>query len=351
MYLHWWQNVEWLRKMDDSNVVKLDEEIDRVKFDDLFGGSRTMNVPLVKKKRVLTSENVITHPLDGNLSQIDTTNGKNQGTNNDDEDKANLPNVQWVNMNDLNMSDIFDDDRDLNKCDPIYTRIRSEQEGQNNKVNNQNFFNKQSRMRKEFEMESWHMSHDVEENLNELLLPNKRSRQTMLNPLFLKVYALETSCKQNKLLPEVYIDDDTLQNINTAQLQSLDKDVQMAIWTKRKLYMSHVQRNDLYGTACPWNLKFVPHHDSLQRKRDDLCALDTQSLSSASVTSRSTQQSTSAYNQTTKSLVRLNSDITPWELDPTTSPSPHSRKMLQPCGRLNTRTQYVVHGWCDARFA
>lgn len=359
MYLHWWQNISWLKQANNgSRIANINEKIGHDELDDYIS-DRTVHTPS-KKKRVLMSENVTTHPLDGTILMNNTKIDNNP---NDDlliHNRNNLPNVQWLNMNDLNMDDTLQIDLDLNKYDPIYTRIRSEQDNKINKTNNNNSRNKNShktmRIRKEYEMESWHMSHDFEDNLSELLLPNKRTRQTMLNPLFLKVYALETSCKQNKLLPEIYIDDETLKNITTRQIESLDNDVQMAIWTKKKLYMSHIQRNDLFGDMCPWNLKFVPHHDA-HNKQEQEHTLDTHSLGSKSINSHTSYHSQqSSYNQSTKSLVRLNSDIKPWELHTIHSAAGKSnmfstnKKMLQPCGKLNHKTQYVVKGWCDARF-
>ncbi|CCD23240.1 Gis3p NDAI_0B02050 [Naumovozyma dairenensis CBS 421] len=212
------------------------------------------------------------------------------------------------------------------------------------------------------ELESWPTSIPLlkkeEEELREEVslladkthfLPNKRSRQQKMNPNFLKLYSIETSCRLKNILPEINIDDQVLKQLSYHDIKTLPiknqpkktvnnhkemgneskyedvscHDIKMAIITKKKLWadMLHETREDLFGVSSPWNLKFV----AACNEQED--------------------------TKNTSTLVRVHSELKPWVNGNTTS------TLLKPCGKLkidrrfpSREIQYVVKGWCDSRF-
>ncbi|KOG97806.1 Gis3p [Saccharomyces eubayanus] len=182
---------------------------------------------------------------------------------------------------------------------------------------------------------------------NDLLLPNKRIRQKSLNTNFLKLYSIETSCKRKNILPEVEVDDHLLKQLTYSDIWSLEikkepkvstRDIKIALITRKKLWsdMVHETRNDLFGDSTPWNLPFIATASTVPPAPDHEPANEPGTMDPKS------------------SLVRVHSDVKPWFNNRGT--------MLKPCGKLSlgkvsnkttapTRDiQYVVKGWCDARF-
>lgn len=191
------------------------------------------------------------------------------------------------------------------------------------------------------ELEQWPTDGEnpVVQNSQELVVPNRRTRQRSLNANFFKLYALEMSCKNNKLLPDINVDEQILGRLTYREIHALDiqatlteqehvtaEGIRLALITRKKLWSDMVpeQRQDLFGESVPWNLKFVAHENQPPE--------DTKG----------------------SSLVRVKSDLKPWLVD---DKQAHS-KMLKPCGKLrlgasplSNEIQYVVKGWCDSRFA
>lgn len=191
------------------------------------------------------------------------------------------------------------------------------------------------------ELEQWPSAEEnpVVQDSHELVLPNRRTRQRSLNPNFFKLYAMEMSCKNNRLLPDINVDEQILSRLSYKEIQALDiqaslteqehvtaDGIRLALVTRKKLWSDMVpeQRQDLFGESVPWNLKFVAHEDQ---------------------PSEETKES---------SLVRVESDLKPWLFDDNLV----HNKMLKPCGKLRlgaspatSEIQYVVKGWCDKRFA
>ncbi|AET39356.1 Gis3p Ecym_4293 [Eremothecium cymbalariae DBVPG len=178
---------------------------------------------------------------------------------------------------------------------------------------------------------------DTEENWLDFHLPNRRTRQSSLNPNFLRLYALELSCKVKSILPDLNVDEHVLKKLSYDDIWNLNipnthenvspYQIKLALITRRKLWtdMCNILRQDLHGVNAPWNLKFVSGHSTNQDTEKG------QKLGS------------------TTSLVRVKSDVKPWSKD-------GNRFMLRPCGKLsmgkssNRDIQYVVKGWCDSRF-
>ncbi|AAS54545.2 AGR056Cp [Eremothecium gossypii ATCC 10895] len=177
---------------------------------------------------------------------------------------------------------------------------------------------------------------DKEENWLEMHLPNRRTRQSSLNPNFLRLYALELSCKLKSLLPDLNVDEHVLTKLSYEEIWNLNiphkhenvspYQIKLALITRRKLWtdMCNILRQDLHGVNAPWNLKFVSGHAS----EDDSGPGCTPSTS----------------------LVRVESDVKPWYKG-------GKDFMLRPCGKLavgkhcKREIQYVVKGWCDSRFS
>lgn len=188
------------------------------------------------------------------------------------------------------------------------------------------------------ELEHWPLSKEPTrqpELSSNLVLADKRSRQQTLNPNFLKLYSIEMSSKAKKLLPDINVDDSILNHLTIEEIKGLDihsndeplspSDIKLALITRKKLWsnMTHLQRQDLYGEASPWNLRFViKEHQHTDGKES--------------------------------SLVRVKSDVKPWVGD---SSLLKNNTMLKPCGKIKlgsnpsaAEIQYVVKGWCDSRF-
>lgn len=160
-----------------------------------------------------------------------------------------------------------------------------------------------------------------------VVLPDRRPRQPGLNPHFLRLYATETACKMQQILPCVNIDESLLRQLSYQDLRQINvstphasgQAIRLALATRKKLWteMIRPQRHDMYGESIPQNRKFVLTHDPQQGQQG--------------------------------SLLRLDSDVKPWS-------SHENSTMLRPCGTLKIGrskpdVQYVVKGWCDSRFS
>ena len=163
-----------------------------------------------------------------------------------------------------------------------------------------------------------------------------------MNPNFLKLMAIENSSIKNEALPEVVIDDMTFNRlaqpkgapgaITVEELEYPD-DVKLAIRTKLKIW-NHLckgtLRSDVFGDFVPSRLSFVNVGGGSEGVV--ACGGDVDDVTSEETTG--------------SSIVRVNSDVTPWVRGGGGSMA----RMLQPCGTLSCGSQYVVKGWCDARF-
>lgn len=250
----------------------------------------------------------------------------------------NVPVVKYMHMEDLVLDDVWTPIDIIEHIAPIYSRS-TEIQSTESSISNNNIVLSKERPRKpdfsgdiNYELESWPSSDQLAQlsniPLTKILLPNRRTRQKTTNPNFLKLYAMETQSRKNNLLPEIYIDDQTLQSLTYPTLQRLNfaNDIKLAIMTRKKLWVDMSlgsTRQDLFGDVTPWNLKFTPTKATLD------------------VPSESASQH--------ESLVRVHSDVKPW-----IGVKDSSETMLNPCGKLklghNRELQYVVKGWCDTRF-
>ncbi|CEP63252.1 Gis3p LALA0_S07e05908g [Lachancea lanzarotensis] len=205
------------------------------------------------------------------------------------------------------------------------------------------------------ELENWpkanHKNHQDKETPTRLdvachetssSVPNRRVRQQTLNHNFLKLYAMETTAKTHNLIPDLNVDEQVLRRLSYRDIWNLEipkssqahgvsvRDIKLALITRKKLWsdMMCEPRQDLHGDHAPWNMKFVVVEPSTGPQK--------------------------VSESASSSLVRVNSDIKPWI-------GPSSNRMLRPSGKLQlfARTkpnqplreiQYVVKGWCDARF-
>lgn len=175
------------------------------------------------------------------------------------------------------------------------------------------------------ELEAWPDSASTSSSPS-IVLPDRRPRQPGLNPHFLKLYAIETSSRLGQTLPHINIDEtllkqltyEDLRRINVSTPHASSQAIRLALATRKKLWTEMVtpQRQDLYGEGIPQNKRFL------------LTQMPTQGRQG--------------------SLLRLDSDVKPWIRQ-------ESSTMLRPCGTLKIGAgkpdvQYVVKGWCDARF-
>ncbi|CCK71266.1 Gis3p KNAG_0G02090 [Huiozyma naganishii CBS 8797] len=209
--------------------------------------------------------------------------------------------VKTLNLGELDLTDhVWDTARDLVPGKPIYTLHRKSKQCDQRSP---------SLHRKQDEAPPDHKWQE---------LTATRTRQRSAAPNFLKLFALENSARRKHLLPEVPFDDDEEDNIfllghdTTAQSPQLYEndiagDRRLGIVTAHKLWGQFAQgqlRSDVYGTACPCNLQFVRQKPAIDQG---------------------------------------NSHGVP-------------QSLLDPCGTLqlgkdHDRTvQYLVKGFCDARF-
>ncbi|CCF56575.1 hypothetical protein KAFR_0B02780 [Kazachstania africana CBS 2517] len=275
----------------------------------------------ISKRRYSDNLRIETHPLDNRNDDADNTN--NDAYDEDEEDPMTgqdsdvTPNVKLLNIHDLDLTD--------NKWTPEYIQCfiepiysRSKRQAAKTYTTNETIFTKLH-----YELEPWPTSREKNETdvtTTTTLLPNRRMRQKTENSNFWKLLAVETSCIQNQRLPEVYINNRTMAQLNVSNYKELNysDDIKLAILTKLKLWTENNCRSDLFGEVTPWNLEFklVCNQDSVV---------------------------------TDSSIVRAHSNVVPWLRD-------NDKKMMKPCGKLKlgrshkNEIQYVVKGWCDSRF-
>lgn len=209
--------------------------------------------------------------------------------NNKDDEQLELPLIENINLKDLELDDdnyfsIDNKDIKFNKSyTPIYTRMENRQCKDNFTIDK-----------------------DTENTKDDIKL-----RDTIINSNFLKLYAIENNSIKKQILPEIIIEDDMLQNINSSKIKQLnfDSDIKLAILTKKKIWVDMFSSSSSCNTNrsgnYPWNLEFV-------RNNDCKTLLQQQ------------QQSTSTLH-------------------------------LKPCGKISKGQnhpdiQYVIKGWCDKKF-
>ncbi|QLL32009.1 hypothetical protein HG536_0C01770 [Torulaspora globosa] len=253
------------------------------------------------------------------------------------------PVFKGVSMADLDLESEWTADDIVQTYKPVYDRrIRRSSvdfainHDRCNSISSSNVFYDNDKV----ELEQWPTSVESSgtRDTQELVLPNRRTRQRSLNPNFFKLYSMEISGRSKKLLPDISVDEHILVQMSCQEIRALDiqpsvteqgsvsaEDIKLALITRKKLWsdMIHDQRQDLFGDSVPWNLKFVSDGD----------------------------QSTDCKES---SLVRVESELKPWLVD---NEKIH-HTMLKPCGKLKLgassnakEIQYVVKGWCDKRFA
>lgn len=307
---------------------------------------------LTKKRSLRDLKNVSTHPL----------SHENNGISYSEDKLANdpsLPRVDLLNLEDLDLKDDYfsmaSDIKLKNSYKPLYSRIDV------NYTKDDSIRKEQLSKQldgKEYELDSWPNEKTTTENdgsnINDnlTLFPNKRSRQKISSPNFLKLYAIENNSIKKNHLPQIAIDDQSLQNVNSHNLSqfNFDPKIKLAIMTKKKIWIdlcNGIERNDLYGDNCPWNLKFVPHENNSKLSCND--------------TSRKRSDTISTQEQNKSSLLRLNSNLRPWKFNSSSAAPVNEtqlnldQSLLTPCGKLSrgqdcADLQYVIKGWCDERF-
>lgn len=296
------------------------------------------------------------------------------------------PHVKLVNLQDLNLHDSYSLRDILQFYPPVYQRNAPSQKRRTSvdltidelkKVGTAQMNNKNSNVRRSMiyeeenvEMEHWPTAQNdayasnVTEQSNTTngftsapapALPIRRTRQQTLNPNFLKLYALEMSCKLRNIIPDLNVDEQVLRRLTYDDIWALDipsatksqdghsnvpadispYQIKLALITRKKLWsdMITTTRDDMLGDSAPWKMKFVPTAPEVGDKAT--CQDDT------------------------SSLVRMHSDLKPWSAS-------LSSTMLRPCGKIvlgkgwsnsnikgawdKREVQYVVKGWCDSRF-
>lgn len=253
------------------------------------------------------------------------------------------PVFKGVSMVDLDLESEWSVDDIVQSYKPVYDRrVRRSSVDfaingmRSNSISSSNVFYDTDKV----ELEQWPtaVESSVVHDTQDLVLPNRRTRQKSLNPNFFKLYSMEISGKAKKLLPDISVDEQILVQLSYQEIRALDiqpsvteqenvsaEDIKLALITRKKLWsdMIHDQRQDLFGESVPWNLKFVSDGDQTTGSKES-------------------------------SLVRVESELKPWLVD--NNKIHHT--MLKPCGKLKLgasstakEIQYVVKGWCDKRFA
>ncbi|KAG0666992.1 hypothetical protein C6P44_001792 [Monosporozyma unispora] len=311
---------------------------------------------LTKKRSLRDLKNVTTHPL----SHVDNIPNDDTTTSNDEDDKT-LPQVDLLNLDDLDLKeDYFSMDSEVKLKDsykPLFSRINVNYTKQKDIIRKKQISKQLNDQ--EYELESWPNEEKTgindngnTNNDNLTLIPNKRTRQRISNPNFLKLYAIENNSIQRNHLPQISIDDQSLQNVNTNNLSQLNFDpkIKLAIMTKKKIWIDlfgGIERNDLYGDNCPWNLKFVP---------DESTHPFINSTLNEKVDNNNNNNNVTMSQENISSLVRLNSNLRPWKFNSNTDTQANlDQSLLTPCGKLSrgqnySDLQYVIKGWCDKRF-
>lgn len=255
------------------------------------------------------------------------------------DEPAEQPMFRGVSMVDLDLESEWTVDDIVQSYKPVYERhVRRRSVdlaiGGARSTSNQMFYSDK------VELEQWPSAVESPSGggVQELVLPNRRTRQRSLNPNFFKLYSMEISGKNKRLLPDISVDEQVLNQLSYSEIRALDiqpsitdegdvspDDIKLALITRKKLWsdMTHDQRQDLFGDSVPWNLKFVSCGDQSQETKES-------------------------------SLVRVESELKPWLV----GSSRFHHSMLKPCGKLQLgasanakEIQYVVKGWCDKRFA
>lgn len=302
---------------------------------------------ILTKKRSLRdlNQNVTTHPL----LQNNTYGGL---TGNMD---PHLPQMEIFNLDDLNVEENFfsldcEELRLNDSYEPIYSRISDYHHIDSQKSSTQ-LLNQLNDLNIDYELESWPA--DNNDSIKEPLtmeLPTGGNRSRISNPNFLKLFAIENNSIQNKNLPQISIDDQSLQNVtNIKSLNHLNFDptIKLAIYTKKKIWIdlcNGIGRNDSYGDNCPWNLKFIPM---------DLNNIDYDNVDS--------NMEGACLKKQKSSLPSTGNNLTPWTITPSLMTEANEQSstkypsLLKPCGKLSrgqkhSDLQYVIKGWCDERF-
>lgn len=291
----------------------------------------------MEMKRKLSEETTTT------LSTISSDEGHPLAVTSVENDSgAPQPVFKGLNMVDLDLDCEWTVDDIIQRYRPVYER-RIRRSSVDFAINHDR---RPSNSGKQFygdrvELEQWPSAEEnrVVEGSQELVVPNRRTRQRSLNPNFFKLYAIEMSCKNSRILPDINVDEQILVRLTYPEIHALDiqdtltdqqhvtaEGIRLALVTRKKLWsdMMPEQRQDLFGDNLPWNLKFVAHGDQPSGEAKE------------------------------SSLVRVQSDLKPWMFDDKLE----HNKMLKPCGKLRLgaspnakEIQYVVKGWCDKRFA
>jgi hypothetical protein len=211
------------------------------------------------------------------------------------------------------------------------------------------------------------------------LKPMKNSNKEIMQPHFMRLYALEQRSRTNGSLPDLDIDENLLSQLTYEDIWTLDvptesKDkesknleelkIKLALLTRKKLWCDMIIQKDK-NADVKTKAMAIRFNDTVMANRNDLDYIKLRSL----VTSLKDNKFThiGCNNKETDkviSLVRLNKqDTMPWnkigcsdiihgkdmmnEIKITTQ-----LKSIQPFGKLpNSRhTQYLVKGWVDKRF-
>lgn len=238
-----------------------------------------------------------------------------QSTSNSNSGNVPLGIPKIFHLQDLDMETEFQPD-EIEPSAPLYERPKNLQ-GQKNSY--------MGTPEDTCELEYWPDSASAP-SCSSVVLTNRRPRQPGLNPHFLKLYAAETACKVQQILPCVNIDESLLRQLSYHDLRQINvstphasgQAIRLALATRKKLWTEMIkpQRQDLYGESIPQNQRFILAHRPQQGQQG--------------------------------SLLRIDSDVKPWT-------SHENSTMLRPCGTMKIGrdkpdVQYVVKGWCDSRF-
>ena len=297
----------------------------------------TFTDPLQQQSNAKDNSTHLTKEVPNSISKIDGTLVCKPGSQ---------PHIELYNMEDLDLSDCLVPSDIISLIPPIYKRNshNCKHHHKYNKAKNssRSRSNKQSHsLNPETPRELKVLSHNNHEQATLLVTAlTPRKRQRSMNPNFLKLMAIENSSIKKEVLPEVVIDVLTFDRlaqpvgapgaITVEELEYPD-DVKLAIRTKLKIW-NHLckgtLRSDVFGDSVPSRLNFV-----------NVSGSSDGAISDGDIDGVSSEEDKGS------SIVRVNSDVTPWVRG-----GGSVARMLQPCGTLSCGSQYVVKGWCDARF-
>lgn len=281
------------------------------------------------------------------------------------------PKVKLLNFQDLDLSDQFSVEDITELLPPIFERRKKARSNGDERPSLAITFTKDKGAEhgqeltsfKAFgesntELEPWPHSTNLRSNTSSVaqqLISHRRLRMPRMNPIFWKLCALKNDSAVKHLTPEVNVSDSLLKQLTYEEIWNLEIDddistgtlisaysIKLALITRKKLWNEMLldTRNDLFGDHAPWNIPFVPETS------------DTVDMSGSS--------------EVPNSIVRMHSHVKPW-LNGTIMDPESANQMLRPCGTLSmgrirsmatgahysepAELQYVVKGWCDARFA